>query len=475
MKRLLLLFAILLTATFISKAHTVDPYTIYYDDTELITDDNPKGTWDPNGNVAPQPEADYYLNIQNSNNVYYRLVEVEGSNPVEYQCFIPVLRGNFKIYAKGYWTEKGTSGYNSNNYIYGSRNEPTGFDHDAYKELGNPGGDLQIEGGGTWYGCEVLFWPKGHDGSGVPDLKITGGKKDQQFISIEAVGTGDGPTTGHIDFTISAAGIVKPAEQTYTVTISYTQDGADSKTTVTKEVTGLTGTFENITGLKPSSTTDFDVSVSISNAPYYDNPAMPENVSGYKNFSATTTAQITTTGMIYLVGNVNGNNWDPQNAIEGTIDETNGSMFKWTGVVLDGERRFRFISQRADWNTLNANGTQYYPSQETEYINNLSVFEDSWYPYQTGLQTDNAWSPNLNLRATRPESYDIYFDAANKKVAIAWGLLTGVEDATVDNETLVNVYNLQGVAVRTNVSISDAYAELPAGIYIADGRKFIVR
>lgn len=475
MKKILLFFVSLLSCSLFAHAHSIVSYTIYYDDSEISSTDDSNGKWDPNGNVPPQPEADYYINIQNSGNVYYRLVEVDGSSPVEYQCFVPVLRGNFKIYAKEYWTERNTSGYDSNKYIFGSRQEPTGFDHGAYKELGNPGGDLQIEGGGTWYGCEVSFWPTGHTGNGVPDIIITGGQKDQQNITIQAVGTGDGPTTGHIDFTISAAGIVDPTERTYTVTISYTQDGATSKTTVTQEVTGLTGTFENITGLAPSSTTDFDVTVEIKNAPYYDNPAAPENVSGYKDFSASTTAQITTSGLVYLIGNIDGNDWDPQNAIAGTIDESDGSVFKWTGVKLVGERRFRFTSQKADWNTLNANGTQYYPSQETVYINNLSVFDDSWYSYQTGLQTDNAWSPNLDLRATTPPSYDIYFDAANKKVAIAWGLLTVVDEPETDVDKVVSVYNLQGIEVRAGVKCSEAFIGLPSGIYIADGKKMSIK
>lgn len=53
--------------------------------------------------------------------------------------------------------------------------------------------------------------------------------------------------------------------------------------------------------------------------------------------------------------------------------------------------------------------------------------------------------------------------------------VTSVE-AFADNDYSSRViYNLQGVAVRTDCDIDEARQTLPAGIYIADGRKFVVR
>ncbi|MDE6187033.1 MAG: hypothetical protein K2G17_02750, partial [Duncaniella sp.] len=42
-------------------------------------------------------------------------------------------------------------------------------------------------------------------------------------------------------------------------------------------------------------------------------------------------------------------------------------------------------------------------------------------------------------------------------------------------ERLVDVYNLQGVRLRTKVCINDAVEGLPGGIYIVDGKKMVVK
>ena len=52
---------------------------------------------------------------------------------------------------------------------------------------------------------------------------------------------------------------------------------------------------------------------------------------------------------------------------------------------------------------------------------------------------------------------------------------TIVNDFVNDNDTTVTVYNLQGMAVKTNTTIEKAKATLPAGIYIANGKKFLVK
>ena len=53
---------------------------------------------------------------------------------------------------------------------------------------------------------------------------------------------------------------------------------------------------------------------------------------------------------------------------------------------------------------------------------------------------------------------------------------TNIEVLTDDAvETLVNVYNIHGMMVRSNVSDEDATVSLPAGIYIVNGKKVAVR
>ena len=54
--------------------------------------------------------------------------------------------------------------------------------------------------------------------------------------------------------------------------------------------------------------------------------------------------------------------------------------------------------------------------------------------------------------------------------------VAGVDDAISSSEEAVGaVYNLQGIKVLDNVTVEEAGAELPAGIYIKNGKKFIVR
>ena len=54
--------------------------------------------------------------------------------------------------------------------------------------------------------------------------------------------------------------------------------------------------------------------------------------------------------------------------------------------------------------------------------------------------------------------------------------LSGVTDVTVENENrLVDVVNAAGITVRRGVEASHATEGLPAGFYIAGGRKTIVR
>ena len=52
---------------------------------------------------------------------------------------------------------------------------------------------------------------------------------------------------------------------------------------------------------------------------------------------------------------------------------------------------------------------------------------------------------------------------------------TAVEAISSDDGMLVNVYNLQGVAVRSGVPSSEATVGLPAGLYIVNGKKILIK
>lgn len=490
-----LLFALLLSAvTAFTRAHEVDPYTIIYDDTELYSDTTRNG-WDPNGTIPPQPEADYYINMGNGSSVYYRLVKVSDS-PLEYQSEVPLLVGNFKIYAKEYWTNRNNSGYEQNNYIFGSATEPTGIFHSQAKDLSHPGLDLQIEGGGNWYGVVFSFYPNGQNNGGTPQLVVTGGSKDKPMMTIEGNGTATGMTSGTISFEISTYGIVKPEEQTYTVTLSYTNADGETKT-LTQTVKGLTGTFgttddgETIADLKSDSTTEFTLTAEIKNAPYFTNPAKPDEVYAYTDLSATGTCSITTLGELYLIGNVNDNNWTPSTAIkaDGLLSEwypdfpDASNIYVWENVSLTGNMRFRFTNGQYDgWKALESSGKQYYPSSATGTSDPTQTCENilagatytEWYDAKetTGAIND-AWKPDTSDTS---ENFIIYFNPVSMKAAIGWGVDTAVNNLEADTATAtVDVYTLTGIRVRHDVSRSDAIAGLPAGLYIVGGVKTAVR
>ncbi len=51
----------------------------------------------------------------------------------------------------------------------------------------------------------------------------------------------------------------------------------------------------------------------------------------------------------------------------------------------------------------------------------------------------------------------------------------GVDDVAIDNNKSVNVYNLQGILVKSNVERDEALTGLNPGLYIVDGKKYLVK
>lgn len=465
-----------------------DRWTIYYGDDELYSETNPDG-WNPNGTVPPQPEADYYLDLVNKNNIYYRFEPVTGSNPVYYEANISVLSGDFKIYAKEFWSERGTSGYgNGDKYIYGASDNNTngtGVVQGESKYLTNPGQNMQLQGGGTIYGCLATFYPTGKTGNGTPELVLTGGSKVEQTLAITASASMSGDDEATVSFTITANGVVKPNEQTYDVTISYVPDGETEADVRSIQVTGLTGKFTNLAGISEDPATVFTVTAEIKNAPVYSDPSTPDDISGYKDLSATTTTFIRALGDIYLVGNIEEYNWDPEKAIAGRKvkdvfpDWDFGSnVYVWTDVKLYDQYRFRFTSRQAKWTSLNADGTQYYPSSYTQMCENFLEDTSNWYDATVGKETNNAWAPNAaTARGTgKPVYYYIFYDLDNNKAAVGWSFLTGVDELGAEAaEGPVDVYTTLGTLVRKNADRAAAVDGLPSGIYIVGGRKVMVR
>lgn len=60
-------------------------------------------------------------------------------------------------------------------------------------------------------------------------------------------------------------------------------------------------------------------------------------------------------------------------------------------------------------------------------------------------------------------------------VALRKDSSTSLSVVAVGEETPADVYNLQGMRVLSGVTVAEAQAQLPAGLYIAAGRKFLVK
>lgn len=60
-------------------------------------------------------------------------------------------------------------------------------------------------------------------------------------------------------------------------------------------------------------------------------------------------------------------------------------------------------------------------------------------------------------------------------LSVNTGDATGIVSVAVDADARGTVYNTMGVAVMNNVTLSEAALQLPAGLYIINGHKFIVR
>ncbi|MCM1356831.1 MAG: carboxypeptidase-like regulatory domain-containing protein [Staphylococcus sp.] len=52
---------------------------------------------------------------------------------------------------------------------------------------------------------------------------------------------------------------------------------------------------------------------------------------------------------------------------------------------------------------------------------------------------------------------------------------SAIDSVIIGNDTPVTVYNLQGIAVKVNVDANDWQNGLPAGIYIVDGKKYLIK
>lgn len=529
---------------------------------------------------VPSPlDADYYLDMFKDNKLIpLRYDEAEGC----YMCDIPRLDSEWKIYAKGYFESNDSD---RNQYIYGTNEQyaPQGCGGSAYymnstewRKMSNPGANcnIQIPQGSqntnrVFFNCTLKFRTTSGD-NWHGEFIMTGTQVGSApALAIEGKGTAISSFAGHVDFTIKPSGVYEPENQTYTVVMSYTDRYGDPQS-MTTDVKGLTGTFENVAVLKGGVTTVFKLEASGMALPVYNSQGQYDGKT--QDLSAVGDAYITTFAEPYIMGSIKDIEWEPVNLLKQVDEPLHPGYTKSIGAgtplcevdpnhqrayttmvwgdvqfISEGENtastnvmRYRFIttlptseSDSDPWASVDS-GKQYFPmpgqvfapntvacvtdskvfdgAGTQEAYNMVSTFKNEksgevewvqeWYDasYEAvpgGVMT--AWRANNKsedgkyiLSGTASPynpadgnlAYYVYLDMTEGKPAqaIYWNYTndpTSVDDISqeAENQTpdIVDVYNMQGVCVRHSVPVSQALDNLPEGIYIYGGHKYMVR
>lgn len=158
-------------------------------------------------------------------------------------------------------------------------------------------------------------------------------------------------------------------------------------------------------------------------------------------------------------------NWNTLELFKTAFDKYDGQQYMDIYLSDDNEAfDGYFMKVLTKWNpeTLWANNDQitHTPRMATVDLANIDVAQS--------LADVNTLMVQANPEGGRP--FNITAIALRDKNG------SSIDDITIaDNATLSNIYNLQGTLVASGITAEEAMTTLPAGIYIADGKKFIVR
>lgn len=158
-------------------------------------------------------------------------------------------------------------------------------------------------------------------------------------------------------------------------------------------------------------------------------------------------------------------NWNTLELFKTAFDKYDGQQYMDIYLSDDNEAfDGYFMKVLTKWNpeTIWANNDQitHTPRMATVDLANIDVAQS--------LADVNALMVQANPEGGRP--FNITAIALRDKNG------SSIDDITIaDNATLSNIYNLQGTLVASGITAEEAMTTLPAGIYIADGKKFIVR
>lgn len=102
-------------------------------------------------------------------------------------------------------------------------------------------------------------------------------------------------------------------------------------------------------------------------------------------------------------------------------------------------------------------------------------------PLFTGNTVDKApVTKSLEITDSNIESilagfYVAGCDATLSRISLLKAIPSGVSELTSQDTGICDVFTLQGTIVRKNVAFKDAFTNLPKGIFIVNGKKYLVR
>ncbi|MDE6654499.1 MAG: hypothetical protein K2K37_08965, partial [Muribaculaceae bacterium] len=115
-------------------------------------------------------------------------------------------------------------------------------------------------------------------------------------------------------------------------------------------------------------------------------------------------------------------------------------------------------------------GSPYYDSEMGEIVGELLV-EGEDYTIDNGVTT---FLKNFNDKVTCLLTNDLYPDLT-LKTPLLTVTAAGISDSVISADSIVDVYDLMGVAVKTHVTFGNALDGLAPGIYVIGSQKFFVR
>ncbi|MBD5233746.1 MAG: T9SS type A sorting domain-containing protein [Bacteroidales bacterium] len=134
------------------------------------------------------------------------------------------------------------------------------------------------------------------------------------------------------------------------------------------------------------------------------------------------------------------------------VDIQAGNPGSWTRSQAEGEEAFP-VKMVGNWAAGTVPAGCYYLEGDEWHLSNGSAAIPAFSAYI-----------DATALAEKPEVMSMDNGLGNTTV---------IDVVDYNAETLVNVYNLQGVVVRKGVRYENALSELPAGIYIVNGKKIV--